>query len=610
MRREEGRVTICRKRWTLIFTFTAVVALTCSKTSWIGYDAESVTLRKESLGRMDGSQSNTSLEDGFPRNPTFGDCDVEYSQRTMFCVHTSLPFRDLYADLVKRLLEYHFQCHTGSFQVFRKERDATHCLWIGVSNATFSPTWPNSRNSSFLLISLLPELYQDYHWMPTMHTTEKQTCLILSSGESNSGYFTKVKNLFISMPWRDFLAEFCRCDLIVTNGIPEIEYLAVAFGVPFVASRLDSSFMSLNQNLSLTDVIFPENISLSDTRYQISVSDVTASFPSHLVRLVPRPKFFGEHQRPQTLVIILGSLRGGELAWSTLYRNVLDINNADLALCIGADQSSNSSLYSRAQYLWEYPEYDDWADAIDMIHDRSWRTTNNITSYVGSSGTLGGVKGLQGSGAIIFMARWFAAQNIKRLRLTHKYDRFVVTRSDHYYACRHDLKLLDPRFMWVPTGEDYYGITDRHLVCNAGQILPALDIFPPVIKFPEKYLCDSFIQMNPESLIKLRWQEENLWKWVKRFDRVMFTCATEGDKTRWKWPAPEKSVEGVYQKYEHEYISAHCNCKGGPGSVLVNNATSRISTCFKQADDSSSAVFSLWFNGRIWKPIPVTNSSK
>ena len=40
----------------------------------------------------------------------------------------------------------------------------------------------------------------------------------------------------------------------------------------------------------------------------------------------------------------------------------------------------------------------------------------------------------QGSGGIIFLARWFAAQHIQRQNLIQQYDRFVVTRSDRYYT--------------------------------------------------------------------------------------------------------------------------------------------------------------------------------
>jgi hypothetical protein len=179
------------------------------------------------------------------------------------------------------------------------------------------------------------------------------------------------------------------------------------------------------------------------------------------------------------------------------------VNHADLALCIGRSNHS-SSLYRRAKYVWEFPEFEDWADAIDLIPNSSTWRSKILGKYNDDRGSFGGVKGHQGSGSVIFMARWFAAQHIQRLNLTQQYDRFVVTRSDHYYACRHDLRLLDSQYMWVPKGEDYMGgITDRHLVCNAGQILPALDIFPPIVQFPDKYVDSSFVSLTPEQMIRI-----------------------------------------------------------------------------------------------------------
>lgn len=73
-----------------------------------------------------------------------------------------------------------------------------------------------------------------------------------------------------------------------------------------------------------------------------------------------------------SLVIIMGNLRCGEQAWDTLYKHVLDVNAADLALIIGEEGSNTnktiqptylgSSIRQRAKYIWKFPEYDDWAD--------------------------------------------------------------------------------------------------------------------------------------------------------------------------------------------------------------------------------------------------------
>lgn len=278
----------------------------------------------------------------------------------------------------------------------------------------------------------------------------------------------------------------------------------------------------------------------------------------HMSRLPERRTQTTENR---TLVIVMGSIRGGELAWQTLYRNVLDLNSADLALVVGevAPENRTSSLYGRAKYLYEFLEFNDWGTAIDLINGTAWR--DELLPYVSKgNGLFGAVDGRKGSGAVIFMARWYVSKAIEEYGLKERYDRFVLTRSDHYYGCEHDLSLLDPSFVWVPIGQDFGGITDRHMICNNGQILKALDIFPTAIRHPTKYADSRLNRTNPEKMIARRWKEENLWDNVRRFDRVMFTCAAAGDKTRWKGKSKEKAEEGVFLKYKKEYKQTKCIC--------------------------------------------------
>ena len=68
----------------------------------------------------------------------------------------------------------------------------------------------------------------------------------------------------------------------------------------------------------------------------------------------------------RTLVILNGSPRCGDPAWNSLYTQLLDVNNADLALAFGESLDWNSSLYSRAKYIWEFPELEDWGEALDQ----------------------------------------------------------------------------------------------------------------------------------------------------------------------------------------------------------------------------------------------------
>jgi hypothetical protein len=275
-----------------------------------------------------------------------------------------------------------------------------------------------------------------------------------------------------------------------------------------------------------------------------------------------------QQQSNRTLVIIMGNLRGGEIAWKTLYENVLDLNSADLALIVGRRHDTSaarksSSLYGRAAHIWEFDEYDDWGDAVDLVNGTAWRQTVPRLTYKWSS-ILGGVRmhHYNGSGAVILMIRWFLCQQLLRHpHILQSYDRFVLTRSDHYYLCAHNLSLLDPQYLWLPAGQDNRGITDRHLIVNAADLLLALDILPPLLQHPEQYATVLGKQSgNPEKVILQRWKELGLHKRVRRFERNMFTCAATGDPTRWKTMTDDIVPEGVHLKYLKEYNASHATC--------------------------------------------------
>lgn len=260
------------------------------------------------------------------------------------------------------------------------------------------------------------------------------------------------------------------------------------------------------------------------------------------------------------------------MAWKSLYENVLDINNADLAVLIGDDippQYQNASIFDRAKYVWTVPEYEDWGDALDLIagNHAEWRKRLFPLWKPTPAGLypmnilLGPLNGTAGSGTIVFAFRWFLAEKIKELDLTEAYDRFVITRSDHYYLCAHDLSVLDNDYLWVPSGEDYRGICDRHLVVNSTNVLKALNVLPPLLANPEKYQENlGRVKSNTEQLLYQRWTEEKLGDSIGRFRRMFFTCAQPGDVTRYK-KMGNVTPEGVHLKYVDEYEASRGTCE-------------------------------------------------
>ena len=235
----------------------------------------------------------------------------------------------------------------------------------------------------------------------------------------------------------------------------------------------------------------------------------------------------------KTLVIIMGNVRGGEDGWQSLYKHVLDNNSADLALIVGETPKKyqNSSLFDRARYHWSFEEFDDWADAMDLVNGTEWRKTL-LPRIHPEWGLLGGITGHSGSGGVIFMIRWFLSQCLQEHDLAHAYDRFVITRSDHLYWADHDLSKLDPNYMWIPGGESYGGMTDRHLVVSAQHVIPALDVLGSMFRHGfEGFGLKLF--SNPEHGIELAWRANGVVDIVRLFPRVFFTTFQIGDPTRW-----------------------------------------------------------------------------
>lgn len=321
--------------------------------------------------------------------------------------------------------------------------------------------------------------------------------------------------------------------------------------------------------------------------YLLRQASRAAAVPAAVTTTIERPINIDSNAKRalktnSSLVIIMGNLRGGEQAWHSLYRNVLDANSADLALIIGQRKRQNygnpypnSTLYTRAKYVWTFHEYDDWADAIDLVFNgtTTWRQTHLPYFTKKRAGLLGGVANHEGSGAIIFMIRWFLAQRlITNPNILNQYERFVLTRADHYYQCQHSYQYLDLSndTMWIPgQGENYGGFTDRHLIVSRNNILDALDIFPTL--FQQQVINNGTFQEwiapgNPESILKRVWMSKKLN--VKRTERVMFTCATELDSSRWKRAKGDvPGIPGLLKKYESEYNETQLNCP--PVSRLI-----------------------------------------
>jgi hypothetical protein len=266
---------------------------------------------------------------------------------------------------------------------------------------------------------------------------------------------------------------------------------------------------------------------------------------------------------PDTLVIIIGSLRGGELAWHSLLKHVVHRWNADMAVMTDLTQYNNKthSLLREATYLWHEPEHTDWGEVLDTIPgaDKAWR--NKLCTMPAQF--LGGVEGCHpGSAGILLAYRWRIQQSLLGLNAEGKrYKRYVLTRSDFLYGC--DVPAIDTLATGginVPLGEEYGGYTDRFAIMDSSIVQTALNVTRYLVTHP--HLAVEAEVYNLETLLKWYWQSAGVE--VKQFEHPAFTVQADKDNTRWESGYIETLMEPhhLLVKYDGEFEQTQYSCGG------------------------------------------------
>lgn len=245
----------------------------------------------------------------------------------------------------------------------------------------------------------------------------------------------------------------------------------------------------------------------------------------------------------KTLVILLGNARGGEKTWHTMFENLIKPHNADLALLFGETSSKDNILYRSAKYVWEVPEYANWADFYNNNCSGNWREFYNKNNNTGISG---GIDDYKGSGAIIFAFRHHLILNYSEILL--QYDRIILTRSDHYYLFEHPILSNDA--FYIVEGEDHTGVCDRHHIFPSHMYKEALGIVDYICS-PESLHLNN---VNPERALFEYYKHIGLHSNIKRCMRVQFTVKLDDDQTRWsRGQARMPGHDDLLLKYPNEY---------------------------------------------------------
>lgn len=255
----------------------------------------------------------------------------------------------------------------------------------------------------------------------------------------------------------------------------------------------------------------------------------------------------------KSLVIVICQTRAHKTVWDSFQRNVLQSLSADLALCVSKSPSSDA-FRENAKYVWEYDDFAEWSEAFDMVHRElggttPWRHVLDVDPGRDSC-LFGGIRhpNTVGSGAVLLYYRWRALENIRRLGLKDQYDWFIITRSDYMYPVPHvPLELLSRKSVWIPDGEKYGGVTDRHLICPSEFIEQSIDMLEFILLQPTQALLEyrNWRQgkgANPETFIAYYLQRQGI---PVRFVPYFMYTVRELDET----PNPTQHGKAGHERY-------------------------------------------------------------
>lgn len=277
------------------------------------------------------------------------------------------------------------------------------------------------------------------------------------------------------------------------------------------------------------------------------------------------------NSRKRVLVFLNGQMRGGEVAWKSLQKYVLDYYEADLAY-IGPPlnrKGIGKNIARRMKWIWEYEDPEDWATYFVRPEHREndLFTLRSICFFrKGDDHFLGGVKlndtcAHPGSAGMLLAYRRLALEKVIEKSLNSKYDWIIYSRTDYLYLCHPpSLEVFNEDFIYVPRGEEYGGITDRLHYIPAKLIIKALNITNDILSDPFAWLMPLGAGANLEQLLNTYYRKMNIS--FEKFPHVAFTVRTEYDTSSWSQGFQYRTLQDFHlsPKYGDEMQESFENC--------------------------------------------------
>jgi len=269
------------------------------------------------------------------------------------------------------------------------------------------------------------------------------------------------------------------------------------------------------------------------------------------------------------LVCLLASSRAHQLTFSSFKRQVLDELNGDLALALMIDEKYDygNPFWQHAKYRWTAPIFSDNGEAFDFAqrwlchqHDLpapNWRLMLQIKGI-----WLGGIRSEAphaSATSILPFCRWLLLNGLQRDGILDRYDRFVISRSDFVWLCPHPpLSILSHDAIWLPNGEDFGGLNDRHIVVSRADVVNCLNGLEEILLNPmqlyDEMKHDDY--WNDEKFLAHHLARKGLLSKVKRFPYVMYAARPTNDRSPTWSPGHYEPAVGHYVKYPNEFRTA------------------------------------------------------
>ena len=288
--------------------------------------------------------------------------------------------------------------------------------------------------------------------------------------------------------------------------------------------------------------------------------------------------FLKDYKAPnKTLIILTTSTRAHHITFQNFKANVLDVLDADLALSVETQKYPTLDGYrSAAKYIWEMnpPKDFDFMHFYDQISAKCFNHPFNEsyaqimgTVGAGGSGWLGCIKAADQSAccAQMLFYRWFALQKILKEKLYLQYDTVIISRSDFYWVGPHEKLDIKRGNVYVPQGDDWGGVYDRHYVLSMYDAISALGHSEIVIEREDPNEQKEYlISQGANGGNNLEWAHKMWLTKVLKLNIIRYPHSgllvkdiSDGTPERWGGPPQRVNIRGSYvmAKYVTETYS-------------------------------------------------------